>query len=297
MADQRQPATPLVVEIDQRPRCAGPVRGSETLDSPSVAGISSTNHVRAHSDTADTPSNSDPEAMQSSPALQATQNGVYAVVLENADETRPIQIGTAWAASDRYLVTTATVAMSVKEHQKRGGIASILIPGSAPTIRIETARVHDTYRQAAEAADDANEKRNEKRFAMAQATQLRFNLGVLDVGQSECLEAPLPLFSKSLKNSKETVFVMVGVPFPNQEDELSDSVEVGPLKELSSKKLAAKVAPQSKDQALAIQFTSNADRQNWSGSPVLNKENKVIGVYAELPQPKSKSRKSNCSHK
>ena len=85
---------------------------------------------------------------------------------------------------------------------------------------------------------------------------------------------------------------MVGYPFENDDDESVNSLTyksdaVGPPKERHSKKLAAKMGTMpknSKELGISVQFGSSDS--DWSGSPILNKDHKVIGIYGEVSQPK-----------
>ena len=94
-----------------------------------------------------------------------------------------------------------------------------------------------------------------------------------------------------IDDSKESVFVMVGLPFQEKEDADSAALDESSLKERRCKKPPIGTSPQNKDMELTIQFAADSNGRNWSGSPVLNKDNKVIGVYSQLPQPKTTSGK------
>ncbi len=227
-----------------------------------------------------------------SPVLQATQNGVYAVIAEDDEGTRRIRIGTAWAATERHLVTTASIALAVQEYQQEGLIASVVHPTSKQSIRIENVRTHKFFREGEDSIAKAIEKGNEKMVLLAQAAQVRFDLGVLDIVDSGELDNALPFVARSMKTSKETKFSMVGFPF-DRDDDFTDAFDVGKLALIGSKKFTSKQIPQNKEMALTIQFASDSDDRDWSGSPVLNRANQVIGVYAQLADPKMLLSKRN----
>ena len=234
----------------------------------------------------------DPDDASMSPLLQATVDSLYAIVVDDPDGNGQCQIGTAWAVTDRHLVTSASVATTIEKYRKQKRIAVLFHPSSKQTYPIKSIRIHVTYKQATEAAKEAAELSLEKKLEAAQKMQLRYNLAVIDVNAAEALEAPLSLFTRSLKNTKETSFAMVGYPFENEEEENANSLTyrsdvVGPPKERRSKKLAAKMGTMpknSKELGVSVQFGST--EEDWSGCPILNKDHKVIGIYGEVSQPK-----------
>ena len=241
--------------------------------------------------------NGDPDDVSMSPVLQATIDSLYAIVLEDPDGNGQCQIGTAWAVTDRHLVTSASVATAIEKYRKQKRSAVAIHPASTQEFPIKKIRMHISYRQATEAAKEAAELSLEKKLDAAQKMQLRYNIAVLEVSAADPLEASLPLFTRSLKNTKETTFAMVGFPFENEEDESANSLTyksdvVGPPKERRSKKLAAKMGAMpknSKELGISVQFglTDN----DWSGCPILNKDHKVVGIYGEVSSPKGASGK------
>ncbi len=227
-----------------------------------------------------------------SPVLQSTVDSLYAIVLEDPDGNGQCQIGTAWAVTDRHLVTSASVATAIEKYRKQKRTAVAVHPTSKQTYPIRNVRVHITYKQATEAVKEAAELSLEKKIEAAQKIQLRYNVAVIDVVATDPLEAHLELFTRSLKNTKETSFAMVGFPFENDEDDSASSLTyrsdvVGPPKERRSKKLAAKMGTMpknSKELGISVQFgTTDTD---WSGCPILNKDHKVIGIFGEVSSPK-----------
>ncbi|MEI8018398.1 MAG: FHA domain-containing protein [Schlesneria sp.] len=237
-------------------------------------------------------SNGDSDDVSMSPLLQATVESLYAIVLKEPDGDGQCQIGTAWAVTDRHLVTSASVATAIEKSRKQKRTAVAVHPTSMQEFPIKNIRMHINYRQATEAAKEAAELSLDKKLDAAQKMQVRYNIAVVDVSAADPLEAPLSLFTRSLKNTKETSFAMVGYPFENDDDESVNSLTyksdaVGPPKERHSKKLAAKMGTMpknSKELGVSVQFGSS--ESDWSGSPILNKDHKVIGIYGEVSQPK-----------
>ncbi len=237
-------------------------------------------------------SNGDSDDVSMYPLLQATVDSLYAIVLKDPDGDGQCQIGTAWAVTDRHLVTSASVATSIEKSRKQKRTAVAVHPTSIQEFPIKNIRIHINYRQATEAAKEAAELSLEKKLDAAQKLQVRYNIAVVDVSAADPLESQLSLFTRTLKNTKETSFAMVGYPFENNDDESTNSLTyksdaVGPPKERHSKKLAAKMGTMpknSKELGISVQFGSSDS--DWSGCPILNKDHKVIGIYGEVSQPK-----------
>ena len=263
--------------------------GEESMEKDSDPSMASTVEM--------TTPNGDPDDVSMSPLLEATADSLYAIVLEDPDGNGQCQIGTAWAVTDRHLVTSASVATAIEKYRKQKRSAVVLHPTSSQEFPIKNIRIHISYRQATEAAKEAAELSLEKKLEAAQKMQLRYNIAVIEVSAADPLEATLSLFTRSLKNTKETSFAMVGFPFEIEEDESANSLtytsqNIGPPKERRSKKLAAKMGTMpknSKELGVSVQFGSTDT--DWSGCPILNKDHKVIGIYGEVPQPKGVSGK------
>ena len=216
-------------------------------------------------------------------AIQVTKDSLFLVIMQNETGTQRIQVGTAWAASPQHLVTSAAVATVINSLQKKGmNPVAVQFPQDE-TLAIKKIRIHPAYPKY---AVESNNK-NEKRAAVARAGQLRYNLAVLDIDFSQPRENFLAFANRPLKTTRETTYTMVGFPFLNLGTKPPKTWEAVPLKETPSRRLAATVASQPRDHVLTIKFSPNTIEQDWSGSPVLNKENQVIGVYAQLPQSKS----------
>lgn len=224
------------------------------------------------------------QEMAGAPAfVKAAKDGLYAVIMEDSGKSKQIQLGTAFAASKRHLITTATVVSAIEEHQQQGMVATVVQVTTGKSIRIKSTRMHDSYRKAVDAAEEAREQRDASRLATERANMVRFDLGVLDLNRNERLPKKIPSYAEPMDESKESIFVAVGIPFQAKEDADSVNVEEESIKERRCKKAAGGTAPQNKDMELTIQFGPDSNGRNWSGSPVLNKEHKVIGVYSQIP--------------
>ena len=169
----------------------------------------------------DSASEAGPESVSVTPNMRAVKDGIYAVVVEDSDKSKQIQLGTAWAASNRYLVTSATVVAALEEHRQQGLVASIIQVSTGKSLKIKTTRLHEAYRKASESAEEAREQRDASRLATERANQVRFDLGILDVGRIERLPKKIASFAEPLDESNESTFVVVGLPF--QQKDGSDS--------------------------------------------------------------------------
>lgn len=222
------------------------------------------------------------DSKSSSPVLREIKDGIYAVVVEDRDASKQIQLGTAWAASNRYLVTSAAVVSALEDQRQQGLIASVVQISTGKSIRIKNTRMHDSFRKASESAEEAREQRDVSKLATERATQVRYDLGMLDVGRGERLPHKIASLVDPLDESKESVFVAVGLPFQQKDDASSAQLDEKMLKERRCKKPAAGSAPQNKDMEMLIEFGPDANGRNWTGSPILNKDHKVVGVYSYL---------------
>ena len=258
-------------------------RKPKDSDVATTAGKTDRQTDRKKTASEDSPSENGSASTSSSPVVRAVKDGIYAVVVEDSDKSKQIQLGTAWAASNRYLVTSATVVCAVEEHRNQGFLASVVQISTGKSVPIKSIRMHDSYRKASESAEEAREQDDASRLATERATQVRFDLGLLDVGRVERLPKKIASLADPLDGSTESVFVAVGLPFQQKDGAPPADFNENSLKERRCKKPTPGVAPQNKDMELTIQFGPDANGRNWTGCPILNKDHKVIGVYSFLP--------------
>ena len=228
-----------------------------------------------------------------SPIIQATVDSLYAVVMQDATGTQQIHLGTAWAASDRHLVTSGKIGAEVKALQKKGFTAIAIQPSTDWALRIKGARIHAKYLTATAEIANAIANQSEKKQAQAEMVQLRHSLAVLDLDPAHQLDKFLPFVIKPFKTTKETVYSMVGFPLEINEGKPPIFAKVGPLLESHSKRLSATGSSRLKEPVVNIKFANHVTERDWSGSPVMDKDNQVIGVYAELPSHGSASGKQD----
>lgn len=229
----------------------------------------------------------EPDEVAISPLQLSSMDSIYAIVMEDQTGKRIRQIGTAWAASPSHLVTTATIARSIEEARQQSRNVYAFHPTSERKLQIAGIRMHHNYRQAARAVDEAIERRNEKKQVAIQKAQVKFDLAVLNLSPADRMEGHLQIATAPVKNSKDAVFSMVGLPYEKPDPRTAVPNPPIILKERHSQKPLSSAPLQNKDQSLTIQFTWHEKDPNWSGSPVLNKDHEVIGVYAQLPLSKT----------
>lgn len=217
---------------------------------------------------------------QLSPTLQAVEGSLYAVVMQDTAGTQQIPLGTAWAISDRHLVTSGAIATELKRLQKKGLIPTAMQPAKEWSMRIKNARIHSKYTKA---VADAKGTQNDKQLDHIQMIQLRHDLAVLDLDDAHQMEETLPFVTKPLKTTTETVYSIVGFPPPIREGKPPAFAEVGTIQEHHSKRMSPIPKSRLKEPVINIKFPPQVQERNWSGSPVLNKDNQVIGIYAQLP--------------
>jgi hypothetical protein len=217
-----------------------------------------------------------------SPLIQATTESLYAIVMQD-QAGQQIHLGTAWAVSEHHLVTSGTIGVKIKALMKKGYKATGVQPSIDWAISIKDARIHSKYVKATTDIANAVANRNEKLLAQDQAIQLRHNLAVLDVDPAHQLEKHIPIVVKPFKTTKETVYSMVGFPLAERDTKLSAAPSIGLLQECRSKRLSPTGASSAKEPPVNVKFAAQVTDRNWSGSPVMNKDDEVIGIYAQAP--------------
>ena len=217
-----------------------------------------------------------------SPLIQSTTESLYAVVMQD-QAGQQIHLGTAWAVSDRHLVTSGTIGAKVNALLKKGYRAIGVQPSSDWSIGIKDARIHAKYVAATAAIASAIANNNDKLLAQEQVIQLRYNLAVLTVDPVHQLEKHLAISVRPFKTTTETMYSMVGFPLLDSGTKPSTTPNIGTLQECRSKRLSPTSTPRGKESVVNVKFAAQVTDRDWSGSPVLNKDDEVIGVYAEVP--------------
>jgi|GEM_PF-6456699 len=291
-------------------RAAPPIVGASTeahtpiaADKPVVADKPATAEVPAANPPASNvaPQPSD-RPQQSSPV--DVHSRLSAVFVNDSKGKRQFRLGTAWTVSPRKLVTSGAVVLAIEDLQRAGLSASVVSQATSKELRVTALRAHPVYRQAAadalaarqelkklnaaaepaapktKQADDAMSERIQavrEQLANAYDSQANFDMGILEVDQN--LPGPLTLAASALPQRADTPFVMAGLPYPS--DDYHFAVFAQPVRPVQcAGRSVAPADPASAGTRLTLEFLDEFDRQNWSGSPVLNEAGQVVGVYS-----------------
>jgi hypothetical protein len=245
-----------------------------------------------------TPSKSPAKAP--SATLVAVRDGVYTVFAKLPEREVYYRLGTAWAASKRHLVTSGAVALAVEGLKKEG--ASILVsqPFQENPIAVKGARMHAAYSNAVERAAAAKARMADEsstpakgaddqddtpaaEFAKALATQARFDLGVLDIEAGQRLPTFLKMQTGDMADVSKADFLLVGFPFADSQSQTDGVHKTGDVKERVSTKNSP--VKNESDLSLTMKFTGEVADEIWSGSPVFDRSQRVIGVYSRPAMP------------
>ncbi len=248
-----------------------------------------------------------------SATLEAVRDGVFAVIAKHEDEEHCFRLGTAWAATRRHLVTSGAIALAVEELQREGLTIVVSHPGEERPIVIKGARFHPAYRQAIDRAATAREelaasptsppvKKPEdsgippkEQLARSTANMARFDLGVLDIALGERLPSRLEMDSGDLPDVAKSDFTLIGFPFAGDDYQTKSASITEDAKERLSPRGAA--AKSDSTLTLTMTFTDDVATDNWSGSPVFDRNRRVIGVYSRTSKSvSSKETKSPPRH-
>ncbi|MDB5346796.1 MAG: hypothetical protein JWP89_5173 [Schlesneria sp.] len=235
-----------------------------------------------------------------SATLVAVRDGVYTVFAKLPEREVYYRLGTAWAASKRHLVTSGAVAVAVEGLKSEGASIVVSQPFQERPIVIKGARMHSAYSTAvqraaaakarmadesstpAKGADD-QEDTPAAEFAKALATQARFDLGVLDIEAGQRLPTFLKMQTGDMADVSKADFLLVGFPFAENQSQTEGVHKTGDVKERVSTRNSA--VKNESDLSLTMKFTGEVADEIWSGSPVFDRSQRVIGVYSRPAMP------------
>lgn len=228
--------------------------------------------------------------------LTAVSPAIFTVLAKKPNEDGFVRLGTAWVASRRHLVTSGAVALAVEDLRREGMLISVSQPSLKAPVRIKDVRVHDAYRQGIERAAKAREQIEaakttppvttpdpadippEVALAQALSSQVRFDLGVLEIATGQRLPSPLEIDSSDLPNVTIVEYTMVGSPFSDDDNRMAAHSDAeAPRGRVNPVGTAVK---SDKTLSLTMPFADDVADANWSGSPVLDHNRRVIGVYS-----------------
>ena len=244
--------------------------------------------------------------------LSAVSPAILAILAKHPDQDSYFRLGTGFSASRRHVVTSGAVAIAAEELQREGLTIVVSQPSLKAPITIKTIRVHAAYRTGLERASMAREqlegtKKNpsekpsedsglppEEELSRALSTQARFDLGVLDILPGQRLPSPLTINSADLPDVSKVEYSMVGSPYAGESYRMESALEIElPQGRINRRGTAAK---SDKSLTLTMPFTEDVSDLNWSGSPVLDPNRRVIGIYSRPSKLVVKNDKSPRQH-
>jgi hypothetical protein len=205
--------------------------------------------------------------------------------------------------SSNRLVTSGAVVLAIEELQKSDLVAVVLPAGGGDELRVTGMQVHAAYRDAFQEAFAARRQlektgkgagtspkestaggtapNNDRisaqaRLDRAYASQARYDVGLLEV--DDVLHHVLaPLFAAPVTVNER--LRLAGLPFPIDHYRASDP---GPADRVEQYTFA--IAPEAgrkfDPSQFTLDFSGDLARRNWSGSPILNSDGKVVAIYS-----------------
>lgn len=274
-----------------------PTPSMASANSPDESNSDASTAVKSTPQTGGAPTAVLPKSTGKGPSatLVAVRDGVYAVLAKSPDGESYYRLGTAWAASKKHLVTSGAVALAVEGLMREGASIVISQPFQDHPITIKTSRVHPAYSQAVERAaaskarlddesnvstkgPDGQDESPGTQLAKALANQARFDLGVLDIDTAQRLPMSLKMQTADMEDVSKTDYLLVGFPFADSKYQLDSLQKAGDAKELTSVKNSP--IKNDSDLTLTMRFSGDAATDIWSGSPVFDRSQRVIGVYS-----------------
>lgn len=256
------------------------------------------------------PSASSPKAQQVKAKPVATfdpRNAIYRLELRTADRSKGMQLGTAWAISAQQLVTTGDAARGIASNQEFYPIALVRHSLSGKEFEIKDLSLHPQYVAANDVLEDTareinrllaeldNAQEPEVRKELEAAvrkldgeaiaaldTAVNVNVATLEV--AEDLAVPLSCEKSAAVKIGQQVRLM-GHPI-SRTDSLVDPDHPTPLQEYFGRlQHADPVKIPAVPSRHLVRFSDPLSGQNWCGSPVLDSEGRVIGLYVRPTMP------------
>lgn len=230
---------------------------------------------------------------------------LYCLQMRASDGTT-VQLGTAWALDSRRLVTTGDAAQGINLNSESHPNLLARHTLSKVEFNIAGRTLHPQYEAAAgrlgqarreilrlQTEWDLTANPDEQKIIDAQIDKLDFeatvaaeelvnvNIAILDLGRDTQMALPWAT-APAMKIGQEVT--LLGHPLPTSEPLVNPDrpepvqQQLGRLYKLESARVP--IAPM----RCAVRFDAALKGQNWSGSPVLNSEGIVVGLYAR-PTP------------
>ena len=241
-------------------------------------------------------------------------DAIYSVLVQNQGTERLLHVGTAWAVSEHQWVTSGVVARYLEKYST--DIADVLVRSASldEMFKVTRSDVHPEFKQAEAAikapAETAQQKRRkldeaqsaaeppsqedldklveqlidaEEKLFLAGETMVFSDVGLLTV--EETLSFVLRIKPPSQKLTVQTKMTLYGVPFDPE-----SMATLGPQKPSKLEGRLIRVVRPLDDtdsllKRLLVSSPPDHHTQQWRGSPVLNDQGIVVGVYVRPVQP------------
>jgi hypothetical protein len=233
---------------------------------------------------------------------------VHLVLVSAPDRDQTYRLGAAWVVGARRLVTSGAVGQGIQHLREQLPLATVQGVGKSPSAEVQQVLVHPEYVRLAQVAATAQAELDELRSALedsrdetaaeaakpkmlaiqdrlleALQQQLDVDLAVLLVNRD--LPPPLAVATDDLASARPGSSVRaLGFPFPLEEFLVDPAFELSPT-EVTGQVQAKVTTHEGNVRRWLVKFREANPAENWSGSPVLNGQGQVIGVYSRPTPP------------
>jgi len=244
---------------------------------------------------------------QAKPGAADPRRALYCLELRTADRKRTVQIGSAWAVAPRRLVTTGDAARGIALNQEFFPDAFARHTMTGEEFEIKGMSLHPQYESAARrleqalrdlqrlkgeferATDSADRKKIEallhkldSEAIIAADESVNVNFALLDVAQDVPSRLDFAL-TPVMKVGQQ--LTLVGHPLPRAEQLVDPDHPVPVQLSIGRLQHTDSVFGPAVPARCLVRFDDALKGQNWSGSPVLNSEGVVIGLYIRVTPP------------
>ena len=239
------------------------------------------------------------------PAEQASA-AVYQVTVSSPDSEQTYRLGTAFAIDRRTIVTSGAVAQGIQQLRKQLPHAAITGPSDNAHATITDIRIHPEYlrieqtiastQTAFERLQSDREQRNtpttapvedeeaefQRRLNDAFREQVDFDVAVLSVDTDLPSFLTIPATTPALR-AGQTVF-LVGLPFPI--DEYMIDPDAASTVQVASSQIQNRIGGVASEvRRWIVKVRGDRASDNWSGTPAINLQGEVIGIYSRPTPP------------
>ena len=227
---------------------------------------------------------------------------LYAVLVGDDAGQGRFRLGTAWAVGAHRLVTSGAIVMALDELQNSGMTAVLVAVGAPKEIPVTGMHVHPEYRRACQQAaaarlelDTSSPAKDQSQtksdsgtsrsaalrtigedLDRAFAAQAACDVGLLEV-RERLMSILTPAFEAPLLSSAQVM--LAGLPFPVDQHRMAD-----PGSAARVEKVRCHITQHSDGEGgvprVTVAYGGELARLNWSGSPVLNADQRVVAVYS-----------------